>query len=214
MAPVVTWMVGAMALVQAGMSFASPDIRNAILTAYAVIPQRIEALAAAGDWAGAAAPLIGHAFLHAGWVHLFFNAMILLMAGEVVTARYGRGLGGAVRYLGLFTIAAVGGALAYIAINPQSGAPAVGASGAACGLFAGYLLGARADWRAALRDPAVLRGGAYFLLANVGLAALARVSGVLPIAWEAHLGGFVAGALAYPLLLPRQTALMQRGPWG
>jgi membrane associated rhomboid family serine protease len=56
----------------------------------------------------------------------------------------------------------------------------------------------------------VRRAGAYFLAANVGLAAVARMSGVLPIAWEAHLGGFIAGALCYPLLLPPQRAPVWR----
>jgi membrane associated rhomboid family serine protease len=45
--------------------------------------------------------------------------------------------------------------------------------------------------------------GFVFLAVNVALAALARFTGVLPIAWEAHLGGFVAGVLLYPALPPR-----------
>lgn len=44
-----------------------------------------------------------------------------------------------------------------------------------------------------------------FLAINVVLMAFLP----LPIAWEAHLGGFFAGAVAYPMLAPRR-----RGPWG
>ena len=48
--------------------------------------------------------------------------------------------------------------------------------------------------------------GGVFLFLNVGLAAAALLTGFLPIAWEAHLGGFVAGLAAYPLLVRRGGA--------
>jgi membrane associated rhomboid family serine protease len=78
-------------------------------------------------------------------------------------------------------------------------------------LFSAYLMGARWDWRASLRDKRVLSAGAWFLALNVGLAAAVRQAGVMPIAWEAHLGGFIAGVLLFPFLAPKVAQL--RGPW-
>jgi membrane associated rhomboid family serine protease len=183
----------------------------ALIDAFAVIPTLMEIRLVGGDILGAALPLIGHAFLHGGFIHLFFNAMIILQTGELVAERYGRDLAGAGRFMALFALSAIGGALAYIAINPQSDIPAVGASGAACGLFAAYLLSLRRTTREAIADGGVQRMAFYFLLVNVGLAAVARMTGVLPIAWEAHLGGFLVGAVLHPLLAPRARPA---GPWG
>ena len=52
-------------------------------------------------------------------------------------------------------------------------------------------------------DPQV-RGplGGLFLV-NVVLMGAASAAGFFPIAWEAHLGGFIGGGVAYALLQPR-----------
>jgi membrane associated rhomboid family serine protease len=108
------------------------------------------------------------------------------------------------RLWALFFLSAVGGALCYIWINPGSPNPAVGASGAVSGMFAAYLWAALqvGPATAAMRR-AIMLTGAGFLVVNVGLAAAARIAGVFPIAWEAHLGGFVAGLILYPVLARR-----------
>jgi membrane associated rhomboid family serine protease len=190
----------------------APAVWNGLFESFALSPARIDVWWGEGAWGDIAQAFIGHAFLHGGWLHLFFNLAILAMAGEVVGARYGDDGAGFARLIALFVISAVGGAILFVALNAGSSLPMVGASGAACGMFAGYLLGARGpDWKAALRDRVALQTGAYFLIANVALAALVRASGIFPIAWEAHLGGFVAGAIAYPLLLPKHRLVS--GPW-
>jgi membrane associated rhomboid family serine protease len=112
-----------------------------------------------------------------------------------------------VRFLILFFVSALGGAAAYILINPASETGAVGASGAICGLFGAFFLAVRPTPRAAFADPQVRNAMVSFLAINVVLMALLP----LPIAWEAHLGGFIAGALAYLVLAPRTRAA---GPWG
>jgi membrane associated rhomboid family serine protease len=212
MAPVVTWLVGALIAAHVATLFLGRDEQQNLVDALAVNPALMTTHLAVGDVFAAALPLLGHAFLHGGFIHLFFNVMIVLQTGELVAERYGRDGGGVLRFLALFLASGVAGALMYIAINPTSNVPAVGASGAACGLFAAYLLSMRRTTGEALRDGRVLTMAFYFLLVNVGVAALARVSGVLPIAWEAHLGGFIAGALLHPFMAPRVAAV--RGPWG
>jgi membrane associated rhomboid family serine protease len=74
-------------------------------------------------------------------------------------------------------------------------------------LFGAYFLAVRPSPAQALADPQVRSAMLSFLAINVVLMALLP----LPIAWEAHLGGFLAGALAYPLLAPRAR---YSGPWG
>ncbi len=197
---VVTGLVGAIVLAHAATLLLSPAAHEALIVRYGVVPADGAALA----------PLVGHVFLHAGWFHLIFNIFLILQTGELVAERLGRSWSGAVKFLALFFASGAAGALTYIGFNPTSQAPAIGASGAACGLFAAYLLALAPNWRMAIRSPQILQMGFYFLLVNVGVAMLARTTGVLPIAWEAHLGGFVAGVVVYPLLAPKRVA----APWG
>ncbi len=146
-------------------------------------------------------PFFGHVFVHYGWPHLLMNMLAYFQAAPFVASR----LGG-LRFLALFFIAAIGGALAFFFIMPNPNAIGAGASGAICGLFGAYFLSVRPTPRAALADPAVRNAMLMFLGINVVLFA------VLPfgIAWQAHLGGFIGGALAYLALRPQ----MPRGPWG
>lgn len=197
---VVTGLVGAIVLAHAGRYALSQDAQAALFETAGVVPAHGLTPVSA----------LGHVFLHAGWLHVAFNMFLVLQTGELVAERFGRSLGGALRFLALFFASGVAGAAMFVALNPGSQAPAIGASGAACGLFAAYLMALAPDWRSAIRNPQILQMGFYFLAVNVGVAMLARSSGVLPIAWEAHLGGFIGGLVLYPLLAPKRTA----APWG
>jgi membrane associated rhomboid family serine protease len=191
----------------------SPEWDARLLDAFAVIPGRY----APGteypyaNLLAAVLPTVGHVFLHGGFLHLFFNLVLLLQCAAPVAERLGGGSAerGFMPFLGVFFLSAIAGAWAYIALNPGALVPAVGASGAISGVFAAYLMALRRTWRLALSDPSVRAMGFWFLAINVGLAAVARVTGVFPIAWEAHLGGFIGGAIVYAAL----SARLAPGPW-
>lgn len=216
---IVTLLAALIVAAQVALIFAGPERQNWAFAEFAVIPGLY------GGQGGAFAhaslldrlvPLVGHVFLHGGWLHLGLNMIFLLQVAGLVAFRLDDGTG-PLRFLTVFFGSAAAGALAYIWINPGSMVPAVGASGAISGMFAAFLLAVRPDWRTALRDRGVLSAGFWFLAINVGLAAAARIGGILPIAWEAHLGGFVGGALLYPLLArpaPAPATPPATGPWG
>lgn len=181
-----------------------PGAHAALFDRFSVVPALLnpfspQAYANPGD---ALAPLFGHVFFHYGVLHLAMNGFAYMQAAPFVAQRLGDA-----RFLILFFVSALGGALAFVAIHPLSAVSAVGASGAICGLFGAYFLAVRPNPRMALQDPQVRSAMLSFLFINVVLMALLP----LPIAWEAHLGGFFAGALAYVLLSPRRRV---RGPWG
>jgi membrane associated rhomboid family serine protease len=203
---VVMLLVLAIALAHAATYLLDARTLNGLIETFGVVPARF----ADGDLGvgGALAALTGNAFLHAGLLHLFFNCMLILQTGELVAERFGRSIDGVWRFLALFFGAAAAGAIVYVLVNWGSTTPAIGASGAACGLFAAYLMAPFPDWRVALRSGTVLQMGFVFLLVNVALAALARVTGALPIAWEAHLGGFIAGVALYQLLVPQPRGVL------
>ncbi|MGE3303722.1 MAG: rhomboid family intramembrane serine protease [Hyphomonadaceae bacterium] len=197
--PAATWLGGLIVAAHVARWAAPEDVKIQFADALAVIPIRYEEGVSLANLAA----IFGHVFLHANWIHLGFNMALFFAVSGAVARRLGAAGGQTWRFLALFFLSAAGSAACYIAINRGSGVGAVGASGAVCGLFAAYLMGARWDWRASLRDKWVLQTGFAFLAVNVGLAFVARMLGVLPIAWEAHLGGFVAGAVAFPFLAPR-----------
>ncbi|MEL6913609.1 MAG: rhomboid family intramembrane serine protease [Pseudomonadota bacterium] len=126
------------------------------------------------------------AFLHGGPMHLFMNMVGLLWLGPMVLDRLGAAAFWPIA--GLSALAA-GGVFALLA---QGSAPMVGASGVLFGF-----LGVVAVWQvldaldrkeslAPLLGPSLL-----FIGLNVALTIASPAS----IAWQAHLGGFLGGAL-------------------
>jgi len=150
--------------------------------------------------------LFTHMALHGGFVHLFFNMTALWQLGSVLQPAFGRDLRGAGVFLGLFLVCGLAGGVTFALVNPTG--VAVGASGAICGLWGAL---------ARLSPPGTLRGAFIgpsargFIVMNAVLVVLGFVLSGLQsagVAWEAHVGGYIAGAL---LILP---ALRLAGrPW-
>ena len=134
---------------------------------------------------------VSHAFLHGGIVHVALNSTVLLALGKHIAARTGPW-----SLLALFVVSAVAGALGFQVLS-TSNAPMVGASGAVFGFLGLWLY-----WdfihrrRRRLSITPVLKTIVGLIAANVLI--YFAFSGTL--AWEAHLGGFVAGIAAGPLI--------------
>jgi membrane associated rhomboid family serine protease len=132
---------------------------------------------AAGQWYR----MITAAFLpgtgNLGILDILFNMWALLIVGPAME----RALG-AVRYLSVYLVSAIGGSvLYYLLVAPNQ--PALGASGAIFGLFGAWFVLSR---RLGLDSRQVV----FLIVLNLG------ISFALPfIAWQAHVGGLVAGGL-------------------
>lgn len=138
-----------------------------------------------------AAMFASYSFLHAGWQHLLGNLAALAWLGLYLERPCG-----AARFAVLFALSALGGALCFGLLS-QSPRPMVGASGAIMGLVAVWIA---ADAREMAREGAprrrvlamvALRG---LVVAALNLLALRLEANGL--AWQTHLGGFLAAALA------------------
>lgn len=164
---------------------------------------RSQAYQLGGFWAGllhgwepiyAAQPGImfaSYTFLHSGWQHLLGNLAALTWLGLYLE----KSCGGA-RFSVLFAISALGGALCF-GLLTQSPRPMVGASGAITGLIAVWIAhDARemSEEGAARRE--ILGVGAIRIVVLSALNLLAARLESSGLAWEAHLGGFLAAALA------------------
>lgn len=115
-------------------------------------------------------------FVHGGFIHLALNMLGLWMLGQTLEPMLGRA-----RYLALYLISGLGGSVGVALIAP--GTSTIGASGAIFGLMAALLIIGR-HIGANVTGILVILGINFFY----GFF----VSG---IAWQAHLGGLLVGAL-------------------
>ncbi|MGF1501539.1 MAG: rhomboid family intramembrane serine protease [Paracoccaceae bacterium] len=133
---------------------------------------------------------VSYAFLHGFPLHMILNMVAFLGLGHAITRLAGIGA-----FLAVAAVSAVGGALVFGLVQTTE-ASLVGASGVVFGL-----IGTLTAWQErALRTTGQPRGDIWMrcvgLVVLNGLMYLSFGGGV---AWEAHLGGFVAGWLmAYP----------------
>jgi membrane associated rhomboid family serine protease len=145
------------------------------------IGRQANALVAAGEWYR----VLTAALLHdpSGFMHILFNMWALSLFGPPLERDAGSGPFAAL----YIASAAAGGAAFYLLGDP--GGVAIGASGAIFGLFGAWLAG---FWRH--RHTTAGRAGLNQLLLLLGINAALPLF-VPQIAWQAHLGGFLAGVL-------------------
>jgi membrane associated rhomboid family serine protease len=160
---------------------------------------------------------VTYAFLHGSWEHVIFNCLWLLAFGTPVVRRFGT-----TRFMLFFCITAAISAIFHAAFNVNDVSVLVGASGSVSALTAAALrfaMGqgfgafgqAQENWKnpakplsQALRDQQVLLFIAIWFGINLltGLGMPLGGSDGLRIAWEAHVGGFIAGLLLFSLFDP------------
>lgn len=141
---------------------------------------------------------ITYGFLHGGLLHLIVNMFTLRSLGLGVVDRVGaRG------FLMLYVGALLGGALGYYLLSAGV-RPMVGASGALFGLAGGLVAWAYVD-RFTLAVGLWPIAQAVLLLIALNVVLYWAMDGQL--AWETHLGGFVAGWIMALLIDPRPVDL-------
>ncbi len=137
---------------------------------------------------------VTYSFLHAGLAHLLVNMLTLLALGRIVIDRIGPS-----RFLLLYAVSAAGGALGYAALA-STYQPMVGASGALFGLAGALMAWEYVDrFNADERLWPVLRSIVFLIVLNLVL--WWAMDGRL--AWQTHLGGFVAGWILAFIIDPR-----------
>ena len=158
---------------------------------------------------------LSHAFVHGDWFHLAVNSAWMLAFGSAVARRVGDA-----RFVALFVFGAIAGALGFLVVNWGSEGLVIGASGAISALmgaafrfvFRALQVGgprqvadasamvARLSVREVFADRGMLVMIGVYVASNLMLAAFSDgLTSAGGIAWEAHLGGFFAGLLAFSL---------------
>jgi membrane associated rhomboid family serine protease len=140
-------------------------------------------------------------FMHADIFHIGFNMLFLWVFGNNVEDRLGR-----VRFPIFYLATGLAASFAHMLLSADSQVPTIGASGAVSGVLGAYIV----LWPAAtvialvpiflfffsVRLPAWIMLGIWFLVQLFGSAAGFGQAGEQGgVAYLAHVGGFVAGAI-------------------
>ncbi|MBV8726154.1 MAG: rhomboid family intramembrane serine protease [Candidatus Eremiobacteraeota bacterium] len=157
-------------------------------------------------------------FLHASFLHIFFNMLFLLVFGPALEGSFGT-----IRFLIFYFACGLVGGIAQIVVAPFSQIPEIGASGAIAGVLGGYILRYPANMIEAvlpigclplfLRVPAVLLIGLWAAVQFIhGFGAVAPGSGAERggVAYFAHIGGFICGIILTVVLHRRATEIRAR----
>lgn len=193
----VRWIVG-ITVVAHLLRFLMPSgLSEWVLETFAFIPLRYEIPAnGADDLFSMAVSPASHLFLHADWMHVIINMAFLLAFGSAIGRRMG-----ALQFVILYVLCGVAACFFWDFLNPSSQAILVGASGAVSGM-----VGAAA--RVSIWPPRHAGSALPFWRTSTIITfvviwlVLNMVFGIFPqlitgeyggIAWEAHLGGFIAG---------------------
>ena len=143
-------------------------------------------------------------FMHGGFMHIAGNMLYLWVFGDNIEVALGK-----VKYLMFYLLVGAAATVAHIASNPSSQIPTLGASGAIAGVMGGYILlypttnvKCLVPWGffSTLMDvPAWIVLGIWFgyqILLNMWGGGGHTGGGV---AYMAHIGGFIAGAVLIKL---------------
>ena len=164
--------------------------------------------------------LLTYALLHGSWAHVGLNCVWLVAFGAPVAKRFG-----GFRFLALMAVAAFAGAVVQFFADPASFVPVIGASAAVAGAMGAATrfvfrpsrepIGRLANRDDAFRLPALTlrqvfttRNALVFIVfwfvTNTLFGLFPALSGVsdAPIAWQAHMGGFLAGFLLFVIFDP------------
>jgi membrane associated rhomboid family serine protease len=209
------------------------DETNRLLMLFGFSPLRYTDVIVRGDilpmwWGPRIWTFVTYAFIHADLNHLIFNLLWLIAFGPPIARRFG-----VLRFLLFCAFTAAAGALAHLVTHLNQFAPMIGASATISGAMAAAmrfvfqrggplgLIGSNQDeafrvpaapLATMLRDKRVLA----FLLVWFGVNALFGMGAIsMPglggatVAWQAHVGGFLAGLLGFSLFDPRRPALSE-----
>ncbi len=140
------------------------------------------------------AMLITYAFVHAGTLHVLMNTVIFIALGKTLAVHFGLRLTLLTMLVGAISSGVMFGLL------ESTSAPMVGASGVVFSLIGLWLQASRAELKRLGRPG---RSATSIMISLIVIHVLLHVFMGGQIAWQAHLGGFIAGYFLMPWFIDR-----------
>ncbi len=211
--PYVNWSIIAVTVL-VFVIFQAPTgyLGEAILpTAYGVIPSvlfetrvlPVELDRLPADWT-----LLTYALFHGDWMHLLGNMLFLWVFGDNIEDAIGH-----LKYFLFYCLCAAAGGYTHAFFSPDSVIPLIGASGAVAGVISAYLMlhpkvkiWVLVLWRIPLKLSAMWVLGAWIIMQFYNILTAADSE----VAWWAHIGGLLAGAVLIVVLKPSHMPLFDQ----
>ena len=205
-----------------------PELENWTIDVFGFVPKRYDSTLLDVSFPGGEGAkvwsFVTYSLLHANLSHIIFNVLWLLPFGSALARRFGP-----LRFFLFMGVTAAAGALAHLVTHEHAIVPMIGASGSVSGTMAAairfafvqgsFLSFSRGDADAAARVPAlslldalrnrrVLGFLAVWFAVNIvfGVGSIAIGMDGASVAWQAHIGGFVAGLILFSLFDPVRRA--------
>jgi membrane associated rhomboid family serine protease len=189
------------------------DVSQSSVYSYGLVPavfndlvQRPPELTGVPDWL----TILTYAFLHGDIWHLLGNMVFVWVFADNIEDALGH-----VRFFIFYCLCAIGAGYAFVLSDPSSETPVVGASGAVAGIVAAYfLLHPRAKIWVLIFGRIPIRLSAMWVLGFWILVQIYSVfaAGEGEVAWWAHIGGLVCGAVLIVVMRRRGVPLFDQSP--
>ncbi len=170
---------------------AGPAVQGVLMEDFALNP----VLLRQGHWD----LLLSHMFLHGSWAHAGMNAAFCLAFSAPVVRAMGRGAGGVLSFLMFFLVSGVVAGLGYCLLNWHADVVIVGASGAISGLMgaATRMINVPRGTLNRFTSGPVIGMTLFWCGANAASSFVPDLMGAggAPVAWQAHVIGFLFGLL-------------------
>jgi membrane associated rhomboid family serine protease len=228
--PIIAAVLAVLVLIHAVRVFLFTEQQDIeFLLSFAFIPARYDGTALLGGaLPGGGADIwtfFTYSLLHADWMHLGVNSVWLLPFGSAVARRFGT-----LRFVAFYAVTAAAGAALHLATHAGEQYPMIGASAAISGTMAAAMrfafqrggpLGGplglirghdehaysvpAIPLRDVWRDARVLLFLIVWFGINIlfGIGSIPLLGGEQTIAWQAHIGGFLAGLFLFSWFDPK-----------
>lgn len=170
-----------------------PEALSAQIRPYTIVPAEVSHAPLAH-----AVSLFTSMFLHGSWMHLIGNMLFLYIFGDNVEELMGSG-----PFAAFYLLTGLIAGVSQVAMDPSSPVPVLGASGAVAGVLGAYAVTFPRNrvkclyFLGCLFGTVLVPAGVFLVLWFLLqlLPVLSAQGGNSGVAFAAHVGGFVAGAL-------------------
>jgi membrane associated rhomboid family serine protease len=192
--PAILWLIAINVAIHLLRQLLSDSVDQELVTKLGLVPANIT-----GDQSDLLSMIVSpitYQFLHGGWVHLGVNMLSLAAFGAPVER-----LLGVRRFVLFYLSAGIVSAAVHVFFFSDSTDPVIGASGAISGVFGAVLMLMRQV--GSLSSLLPIAGIWIALNVFFGIFGGTPGAGGEPVAWVAHIGGFIYGLAAIRLFMPR-----------